>query len=71
MMHFMQKWFTAVGDEESVPQLVEVFILSFKNMNNYSKNRNKCSISKSVKFTSDINLDQYVLFSCILSAKEF
>jgi len=71
MVQFVQKWFTELGDEESVPQLVEAFILHFKNINNSSRNINKCSISTSVKFTSDINLEQCLLFLCILSAKEF
>lgn len=46
MMDFVQKRITALGDEESVPQLAEVFIQSFKNLNNYSRKINKYNISK-------------------------
>lgn len=52
IIHFVQKWFTALDCEESILYLI-VFILRFKNMNNYSGNRDTCVIFKSVRFTSD------------------
>lgn len=65
-MHFVQKCFTVLG-EVSVPHLVEVFILSFKNMNNYFRNRKKCGISKPVKFTSDKFTSISIIFAYIIS----
>lgn len=67
-MHFVQKWFTALDHKESVPHLIVVFILSFKNMNDHSRNRNKCLIFKSARFTSDIFFS-IVIISIYITSK--